>query len=168
MAPGVSLVGLDAFDKDGLSPSSAILEAIDWAVTRDHVNVLNESIGGLTFPDTQTADLVQEADDAAVSAGVTVTVAAGDTGVYDTINSPATDPNVITTASTTTFHAQAQVGKFASFVGADGHSVKGWVNDNISSLDSGGEDSAGRTVDLAAPVIRTGHFVHQSRSTRIA
>ena len=129
----------------------AILEAIDWAVTRDHVNVLNESIAALTFPDTQTADLVQEADDDAVAAGVTVTVAAGDTGVYDTINSPATDPNVITTASTTTFHAQAQVGKFASFVGADGHSVKGWVNDNISSLDSGGEDSAGRTVDLAAP-----------------
>ena len=150
VAPGASLVGLDAGNQD-FDYTSELLEAIDWAVTHDHVNVLNESIGGLAFPDTETADVIARADDAAVAAGVTVTVSSGDTGVYDTINSPATDPNVLSVASTTTLRSLAQVGSLASFTGADGHPISGWEDDNTSSLDSGGEDTAGRTVDLAAP-----------------
>ena len=53
MAPGASVVALKAGSE--LLPNSAILQAIDYAVTVDHVNVLNESFGPTSTPTTALA-----------------------------------------------------------------------------------------------------------------
>ena len=147
VAPGASLVGLNVFGQAEDAYNSVFLEAINYAVNHDHVNVINESFGDNPFPDSSSLDLIKLANDAAVKAGVTVTVSSGDAGVTNTIGSPATDPNVISAGASTTYRAYAQTG--VGDITAPG--VKGWIDNNISGLSSGGEAENGSTVDVVAP-----------------
>jgi hypothetical protein len=75
MAPDASLVGLKVETSDGFTNTSAIVQAIDYAVTVDKVDVLNESLGSNPYPDPHN-DPFSLANQAAVRAGVTVTTAA--------------------------------------------------------------------------------------------
>jgi len=147
VAPGASLVGLDFVGSAFTVFSSVLLEAIDYAVTKDHVDVINESFCLNKFPDVTSTDLIELANDAAVKAGVTVTVASGDAGVTNTISSPATDPHVISVGATTTYRSYAQTG----FADITARGVKGWIDNNISGLSSGGFTQTGKTVDVVAP-----------------
>ncbi|HET6499981.1 MAG TPA: S8 family serine peptidase [Amycolatopsis sp.] len=144
VAPGASLVGLNVFGPT--ATNSAILQAIDYAVTVDHVDVINESLGLNQYPDASSRALFQVFNDQAVAAGVTVTASSGDAGITSTIGSPATDPLVISTGATTDNRLYAQT-TYAAFPFSTGK----WVNDNISALSSGGITQDGRTVDLVAP-----------------
>ncbi len=148
VAPGASLVGLKVFAQNGYSTTSGILQAIDYAVTVDHVDVLNESLGYNPFPTIESQDIVEEFNDAAVEAGTTVTVAAGDAGPKDTLGSPDTDPHIIDVGATTDY-------RFYAETGIDGYmppfATKGWLSDNISGLSSGGYLESGPTVDVVAP-----------------
>jgi hypothetical protein len=141
MAPGASIVALkiDFY-------TTSIIQAIDYAVSTDHVDVLNESFGGAPIPDSASRSAISAFNDMAVAAGTTVTVSAGDAGTTSTIGNPATDPNVISVAASTTSRGYAQTG-YAAFRFSNGT----WDNDEISSLSSGGFTQSGGTVDITAP-----------------
>ena len=148
VAPGANLVGLFAFGAADVAPDSSILEAIDYAITTAHVNVLNESFGINNYPDDiGDLDLISQANDQAVAAGVTVVEAAGDAGVTNTIGEAADDPDVISAGASTDYRLDVQDG----YGGARFPEVTGWLDDNISSLSSSGFDQRGRTIDVVAP-----------------
>jgi Subtilase family/Peptidase inhibitor I9 len=147
VAPGASLVGLIAFTGNS-GFNSTILQAIDYAVSVDHVNVLNESFGANLFPDDQASfDLIKQADDEATAAGTTVTVSTGDAGVTNTTGSPADDPNLIGVGATTSYELDSQVG----YGGFQFPGVKGYLNNNISSFSSSGFTQTGSVLSAVAP-----------------
>lgn len=145
VAPGASLVGLNVFGSSNFAINSSIIQAIDYAVTVDNVDVINESFGGNAFP-TDGTDPTALADDAAVAAGVTVVASSGDAGPTGTMGSPAVDPNVISAGATTTLRVQAQTG----YAGTRNFATS-WASDNASPISSGGVNDRGRVVDLVAP-----------------
>ncbi len=144
VAPGASLVGLKVFSNLGYTTTSSFVQAIEYAVTHG-VDVLNESIGGSPFPDTAN-DPISLANQAAVKAGVTITVSSGDSGTNGTLWSPATDPSVIAVGASTQFRLYAQT----SYGGQP--FATGYSSNNISAFSSGGvAQYAPRTVDVVAP-----------------
>jgi len=144
VAPGASLVGLKAFSAINVTTNSAIVQAIDYAVNHDDVDVINESFGSNPFPD-DADDPLSLANHAAVEAGVTVVVSTGDGGSAGTLGAPATDPYVIAAGASTQFRLYQQTG-------AGGEQLaKGYLSNNISSLSSGGFSLGARTVDVVAP-----------------
>jgi hypothetical protein len=148
VAPGASVVALDVFGAENAGYSSSIIQAVDYAVTVQHVNVLNESFGNNYYPDDSAdLDLIKAADDAAVAAGTTVTVSSGDAGPTSTLGTPGTDPKVIEVGATTSYRLDIQAG----YGGAQFPGVRGYLNNNISSFSSGGFIQQGRTLDLVAP-----------------
>jgi hypothetical protein len=148
-APGANVMGLDVFANDYATTESNFIEAIDYAVGHG-VKVINESFGSNNFPD-NSEDVTRIADDDAVAAGVTVVVSSGDAGVTNTSGSPSTDPNLISAGASTTFRAYEQ--NFEGGINATTPNASNgtWLNNNISSLSSGGFSQSGDTVDLVAP-----------------
>ena len=146
IAPGASLAVLNVAGPNPGFFNSQIIQAIEWAVLHDHVNVLNESLGGNPIPDTQN-DAVALADQAAVAAGVTVVASSGDAGPFNNIGSPATSPGVIAVGGTTTYRVYRQTTRYGTQL-----SPGGWKNNNITALSSDGITQFNpHTVDVVAP-----------------
>lgn len=145
MAPGAELVGLKIFPAGGFAFNSSVLEALDYAVTHDHVDVINESFGSNQFPDTND-DPTAVFNEELVRAGIVITASSGDAGDFNTIGSPASSPGVISTGGTTMFRSYAQT------TGNGFQLSNGKYRSNaISALSSGGFTQPGRTIDLVAP-----------------
>jgi subtilisin family serine protease len=146
IAPGASLAVLNVAGPNPGFFNSQIIQAIQWAVMNDHVNVLNESIGGNPIPDTQN-DAVALADQAAVAAGVTVVASSGDAGPFNDIGSPATTPGVIAAGGTTTYQVYRQTSRYGTNLVPGG-----WEDNNITALSSDGiTEFTPHTVDVVAP-----------------
>ena len=146
IAPGASLAVLNVAGPNPGFFNSQIIQAIQWAVLHDHVNVLNESIGGNPIPNTQN-DPVALADQAAVAAGVTVVSSSGDAGPFNNIGSPATTPGVIAAGGTTTYRVYRQTSRYNTNLVPGG-----WEDNNITALSSDGiTEFNPHTVDVVAP-----------------
>ena len=146
VSPNVTLDAYKVYGANDYTTTSAFLEAIDYAVTVDHVNVLNEEGGSFPMPDTS-ADLIKLANTAAIAAGVTITSPSYDAGPENTIWSPSSQPGVLSVGASTTFRSYAQ----SDTAGFDSIGATGYVSGNISSLSSGGSTESGRSIDLVAP-----------------
>jgi hypothetical protein len=143
-APGASLLTTGYFTDTNsagqiVAPESAVIAGLQNAVN-EGVNVVSESYGYGALPGAND-DLLAPTNDAMVAAGVVVVESAGDSGSSGTVEAPADDPNVIDAGGTNDLRLLAQ---------ADGY-TKGWENDNMTTLSSGGVTPYGDVLDLVAP-----------------
>ncbi|MGH3166255.1 MAG: S8 family serine peptidase, partial [Trebonia sp.] len=140
-APGASLIDLSNTPYDpSVQTLAQVVAGVDNAVSSDGADVISESFGVPYVPGTADATYFYSVDNAAVAAGVTVVVSAGDQGLSGTVNAPASDPNVIAAAAVDNFRLVAM---------DDGY--KNYVSNNMAALSSGGTPATNRLVDLAAP-----------------
>jgi subtilisin family serine protease len=146
IAPGASLAVMNLAGPNPGFFNSTIIQAIQWAVLHDHVNILNESIGGNPQPNTED-DPVALADQAAAAAGVTVVASSGDAGPFNTEGSPATTPGVIAVGGTTTYRVYRQTTRYGTQLVPGG-----WEDNNITALSSSGTTEFNpATVNVVAP-----------------
>ncbi len=146
IAPGASLAVLNVAGSAEGFFNSQIIQAIQWAVIQDHVNILNESIGANPIPNTED-DPVALADQAAVAARVTVVASSGDSGPFNNIGSPATTPGVIAVGGTTTYRVYRQTTRYGTQLVPGG-----WQDNNITALSSSGVTEFNpSTVTVVAP-----------------
>ncbi|HEY0238479.1 MAG TPA: S8 family serine peptidase [Friedmanniella sp.] len=146
MAPGASVVALKVFSNNLLTaPTSTIVQAIDYAVSVGHVDVLNESFGANPYPDDAT-DPISIANQDAIDAGVAVTASTGDSGSGNTLGTGSTDPNVIAVGASTSERLYAQLDNYG-FPLSNGR----YTSDQVSGLSSGGISQTNRVQDLLAP-----------------
>jgi len=143
-APGASLVTTGYFsDTNSLgqivAPESAVIAGLQSAVSAG-ANVVSESYGYGALPGAND-DLLAPTNDAMVAAGVVVVESAGDSGSSGTVEAPADDPNVIDVGGTNDLRLLAQTYGY----------TKGWEDDNMTTLSSGGTAPDGAVVDLVAP-----------------
>ena len=143
-ATGASLVTTGFFSDTNsagqiVAPESQVIAGLQAAVNNG-VNVVSESYGFGALPGAND-DLLEPTNDAMVAAGVVVVESAGDSGSSGTVEAPADDPNVIDAAGSNDLRLLAQ---------ADGY-TKGWENDNMTTLSSGGTAPNGAVVNLVAP-----------------
>jgi Subtilase family len=122
-----------------VAPESQVIAGLQQAVNNG-VNVVSESYGFGALPGAND-DLLEPTNDAMVQAGVVVVESSGDSGSSGTVEAPADDPNVIDVGGTNDLRLLAQ---------ADGY-TKGWEDDNMTTLSSGGTAPFGDVVDLVAP-----------------
>jgi subtilisin family serine protease len=141
IAPSASLAVLNVAGSNPGFFNSQIIQAIQWAVMNDHVNVLNESIGANPLPNTDD-DPVALADQAAVAAGVTVVASSGDSGPFNNIGSPATTHGVIAVGGTTTYRVYRQTTRYRTQLVPGG-----WEDNNRHTPTR----TAGHAVRKAAP-----------------
>ena len=143
-APGASLLTTGFFSDTNSSgqivaPESQVIAGLQQAVNNG-VNVVSESYGFGALPGAND-DLLEPTNDAMVAAGVVVVESAGDSGSSGTVEAPADDPNVIDAAGSNDLRLSAQ---------AFGY-TRGWEDDNMTTLSSGGTAPNGAVVDLVAP-----------------
>jgi hypothetical protein len=137
-APDASLVDLSEIDTPILALSQ-VIAGIDNAVTTVHADVISESFGSTSLPGSRSGQLLAEADNAAVAAGVTVVESSGDSGPQGTMITAADDPAVIAAGGVDNLHIVALNDGYHSY-----------VSNNMAAQSSGATAPTGKVVDLVA------------------
>jgi subtilisin family serine protease len=111
VAKAATVVPVRVLDCNGSGWSSDLIKGIDWARAHsgDSRAVINLSLGS-----TGGSDLIDEAVQRAVSAGVVVVAAAGNSGADACAVSPGREPVAVTVGATTTSDARASFSNFGS------------------------------------------------------
>jgi len=126
IAPGATVIPVRVLDCNGSGTLSGVIAGIDWAI-QDHTTtpaVLNMSLGG------GLSGILDAAVQRAVDDGITVVVAAGNSGATAQPDacaySPAAAPNAITVGSTTTTDTRSSFSNFGDCVDvfAPGSAIK--------------------------------------------
>ena len=143
-ATGASILSTGEFSDTNaagqiVAPESQVIAGLQTAVTSG-VNVVSESYGFGALPGASD-NLIEPANQAIVAAGVVVVESAGDSGSSGTVEAPADNPGIIDVGGTNDLRLSAQ---------ADGY-TKGWEDNNMTTLSSGGTTPLGDVVDLVAP-----------------
>ena len=138
-APGASLVDLTEIDTPILSLSK-VLAGIDHVVAKVHADVISESFGLNSVPPSPFGNLLAQADEAAVEAGVTVVESSGDSGASGTVIAASDDPAVIAAGAVDNFRLVAMNDGYPSY-----------VSNQMAALSSGGTAPTGKLVNLVAP-----------------
>jgi len=138
-APGASLVDLTEIDTPILALSK-VIAGIDRVVSLVHADVISESFGLNSVPPNSFGNLLAQADEAAVEAGVTVVESSGDSGASGTVISASDDPMVIAAGAVDNFRLVAM---------NDGYHK--YVSNQMAALSSGGTAPTGKVVNLVAP-----------------
>ncbi|HEY1313938.1 MAG TPA: S8 family serine peptidase, partial [Steroidobacteraceae bacterium] len=148
MAPDASLVGLKIFSNLGYTTTSGFVQAVEYAVLHDDVDIINESFSSFYNPDNDN-DPISLANEAAVKAGVTVVGITYDGGSAGTFESSGTDPWMIAVGASTQYRLYAQT---QAPLGSLTKPGAGYLDNNISALSSAGFAQTGtRTTDVVAP-----------------
>ena len=171
-APGANLVSIKVAGASGATSISTIIHGIDWAVKNQKkygINVLNLSLGAMPTGPTATEPMDQ-AVEYAWNSGITVVVAAGNSGPFNgTITSPGDDPLAITTGAFADNNSPAPANWAACpFSSVGPTEYDGWLKPDlvapgrsvVSLLDPGS------TIAAANPqaVVGTGNFVGSGTS----
>ncbi|MGF1756030.1 S8 family serine peptidase, partial [Vibrio makurazakiensis] len=98
VAPGARLWAVKVLDSQGSGSMAGIIAGIDWVVEQGEVEVINMSLGG-----TGTSSAMNTAIANAVASGVTVVVAAGNSGMDSSGFTPANSPGAITVSALADF-----------------------------------------------------------------
>jgi len=138
MAPGVDLVGVRVLDETGAGYYEDVIQGIQWVVEnkdRYNIKVMNLSLHALV-QSPYWADPLNQAVMRAWAEGITVVVAAGNSGPNPmSISVPGNNPYVIT------------VGSFT-----DSYTVNDWTDDTIAEFSAAGPTLDGFVKpDLVAP-----------------
>ncbi len=132
VAPEVSLVAVRVLNCSGSGSTSGVIGGIDWA-TANHVAgvpaVANMSLGGGYSPALNTAT------QNAITDGISFAVAAGNSAEDACYSSPASTPNAITVAATSSNDARASYSNYGSCVDifAPGSSIKSSWNTSATA-----------------------------------
>lgn len=175
-APGANLVSIKVAGADGSTNIATIVQGISWAISHRNqygIKVLNLSIGAIPTGPTATEPMDQ-AVEAAWNAGITVIVAAGNSGPNaGTITSPGDDPLAVTVGAFADNNSRSPADWSACPFSSVGPTLyDGWLKPDlvapgrsvISVLDPGS------TIAQQNPgsVIGTGNFVGSGTSESTA
>ncbi len=139
IAPGANLYDVKVLDGSGFGQMSDALAGIDWVIyhaRQYNIRVINLSLAA-DSTESYLTDPIARAARAAVAAGITVVVAAGNYGrdtlgreTYGTVGSPGIDPSVITVGSANTRGSAARSDDTVSFFSSRGPTRGSYIDAN--------------------------------------
>jgi len=141
VAPGARILPLRVLNNDGLGNAYSVASAIEYAVNNG-ASIINMS---LSFSGPSAA--VDRAIGLAVSHGVLLVAAAGNSGTYGPLDYPASDPRVLAVASV---DAREQRSSFSAWSNAVAISAPG---ENLLSTYWNGNYAVWSGTSMAAPIV---------------
>jgi len=134
VAPGASLVGVKVLDGGGSGSFAEVMKGMEWTIDNQikyNIRAASMSLGGVWF-----VELTQEQEERIthlanemVAAGISLMIAAGNSGGYGTIGTPGAAKDVITVGST-------EDSKELAVYSSKGPTHEGQIKPNVAAIGS--------------------------------